>query len=481
MKKTLIFTLALSLITAVGCKKDFYDINDNPNLATGNTVELLLPGVEVQLAYTVGNQYQIIGGIWSQYYTQGPTASQYRDEDRYIFVADDSNRPWNAMYSGNLLDNEKMIGLAKASGKVNYEAIGLILKAYTFQVLTDVYGDVPFSEALKGDEGIISPKYDSQEAVYDGIIALLDTALNKIDAASDVHPTTDDFLFAGDMDAWGAFANSIKLRVYMRESDVRPAVAQAGIAEVLNNPYGLIEDGEVNVNFTTTQFNRNPLFTTIQATSTANLTASAAIIDTMLAYNDGRIDKLFNPASTGGAPTQGTHRGLMQDSAFTIPASPAVPNTNFSTPLIIETTPVVLMSGAEVNFLLAEAEVRGLAPGDGLSHYEAGIDASFAALGADRDSSFDAAAAYPVAGTNEQKLNKIYTQKWVAMANRQNIEAWTEWRRTNVPRFRTAIASTLAPNTFPARLLYPSDESNYNAKFPGQKTLVTKLWWDVRP
>ena len=481
MKKTLILSFVLCLVASTSCKKDFFDINDNPNSASGATKELLLPSVQGQIAYILGNQYQIIGGFWSQYYTQGPTASQYRDEDRYIFVADDSNRPWQGLYAGALTDCEKMIEISKSQGSKNYEAIGLILKAYTYQVLTDVYGDIPFSEAIKGDAGILSPKYDNQMAIYDGIIALLDTAIARIDFDTDAHPGTDDFLFGGDMEGWDGFANALKLRVYMRQSDVRPGVAQAGINKILTDAHGLLTDGEAAFNFTTTQYNRNPLYTTIQATSTANLTASEAIIDTMKAYSDARIDILFNKATTGGVPTQGTHRGLKQDSAYTIPASPAVPNTNFSTPKIVETTPVVLISGAEVNFLLAEAKVRGILAGDGEADYEAGITASFKALGATRDTSFDKAAAYPKAGTNEQKLNKIGTQKWVAMANRQNIEAWTEWRRTNIPKFRTAIASTLPAGVFPARLLYPSSESNFNPNFPGQKMLVDKLWWDVRP
>jgi hypothetical protein len=142
------------------------------------------------------------------------------------------------------------------------------------------------------------------------------------------------------------------------------------------------------------------------------------------------------------------------------------------------------MSVAESDFLQAEAIVRGWGTGDDQAAYEDAVTASWASWensSAGDVATFltDPAVAYPTGGTTQDKLTAILTQKWVAMGGNQNFEAWAEWRRTRIPAFTTSATTVLAPNTFPARLVYPSNEVTSNTKFPGVKPLTTKLWWDL--
>ena len=168
------FTLAVMLFPISSCKKEFLNVNDNQNSPATVDVKLALPSAQSYLGYTLGNQLAIVGGFWGQYWTQGPNANQYANLDQYVYNSADADRPWSALYAGSLKDLQFIYETGvKDSTKRNYAAIARILQAYTYQVVTDAWGDAPFSEALKGDAGNVAPKFDSQESIYDGILTWL--------------------------------------------------------------------------------------------------------------------------------------------------------------------------------------------------------------------------------------------------------------------------------------------------------------------
>jgi len=491
MKKTKfkIYTLIcilffLGIISS--CKKDYFDINTDPNHAADVPVTLLLPSAEAAIAHAVGNGFQIFGGIWGQYWTQSPASSQYKTIDQYSPSAFDFDRPWQNMYSDALQDLSTIIAKGNATGATQYVACAKILEAYAYQGLTDNFGDVPCSQALQASAGIISPKYDTQAEVYARIITLLNEGLAAIDESAEFHPGSDDILLGGDMGMWRKFGNTLKLRVYLRLAYVDPAQAQSGVSSLSGASF-LGAGDAVLVNYADAGGNYNPLYSAISDLSfVQSLVASATCVNYMNVNSDPRLPIFYAPA------VNGSYVGIAQGD-YTLPAG-----TNVSYPgdvtggngsdgpnSISAAAPVKLMTGYESLFLQSEAALRGwLGSGNDQALYEAAITENFEAYGlADSDATTYLAGdsiAYPASGSFDDKLRAIITQKWVSMCGNQNDEAWIEWRRTGYPDFFVQSANTIiGSGRFPQRFYYPSTEFSRNTNFPGQKQIYDKVWWDV--
>jgi hypothetical protein len=482
----LLSTLLVFLFT--GCKKDFLDVNENPNYPENVAIQFLLPSAQASLAYTLGNQLHVVGGLWSQYWTQGPNANQYNDLDRYFYNNSEADRPWRQLYSMTLKDLDEVYKKGEAEDKANYSAIALILRAYTLQLITDAWGDVPFTEALQGNSGIEAPKFDTQESIYDALIPMIDSALARIDFNTDAHPANDDLIYQGDMVLWYKFANTLKLKVYLRQSKVRPGVAAAGIGAMAADPTEYLESGEDALTlFIDEKFRQNPLFTTVTALSPAkNIFASETSVDYLNSINDPRVADFYDPNAIGN------YVGIPQGAARDVTLFPPPVNDNNysmynSEQIIAADVPVRLMSAAESMFLQAEAIARGYMTGDAAVLYEAGIEDSWsqwtnssAALGTDLTTYLaQPEVAYP-GGGGEAAVEAIITQKWIAMNGNQNFEAWTEWRRTGYPDFFVeSVTSELGSGVFPARLLYPSDELTTNPNVITGRSVTDRVWWDI--
>ncbi|ULQ53042.1 SusD/RagB family nutrient-binding outer membrane lipoprotein [Flavihumibacter fluvii] len=487
------FTLAFALLTFSSCSKDFLDINTDPNNPTRATVDLVLPTALGVSAYNLGNGYQILGGLWGQFWTQGPTASQYKQIDQYSINSTSYGRQWESVYSGPLSDFKYLVDEGTRTGQNNYAAIGKIMQAYIFQVMTDLHGDIPFSEALSANEGNSKPKFDTQEQVYDGLIVLLDQGIALIDEQSSQHPTSDDFFFNGDMHLWKKFANTLKLKIFLRQAYTRPAVAEAGVKALYAASAEFIDYQEdALVPFNTEQFNQNPLFATYQTLTSDNLIASNTVLNYLEATNDPRTDVFFSRATA--APNAGSHAGIDQGNGPNLLGnqnanSYSRPGPAVGGPITADepdggaAAPVIFMSSAESYFLQAEAVARGWGDGDARQLYEDGIllsflhwDISETAYG---NYVSQAAVKFPEGGSAEQKIQQIITQKWVSFCGTENLEAWNEWRRTGYPDIFEISATTSIGNIFPVRILYADSEVSRNPNTPAQKTVKDKIWWDV--
>ena len=168
-------------------------------------------------------------------------------------------------------------------------ACAKILQAYTYQILTDNFGDIPFSEALKGEEGNTTPKYDSQKEVYDGIISLINEGIALIDPSASNRPSTEDLIFNGDMSMWKKFANTLKLRVYLRMAYVDPAKAQAGVASLASATFFAAGE-DARISYSSNPGNTNPLYSVFsEIRNTQNIVASYTCLDSMYFNNDDRI------------------------------------------------------------------------------------------------------------------------------------------------------------------------------------------------
>ena len=476
------------LLSLTSCKKDFLDVNVDPNNPTKASVDLVLPTALGYTAYNMGNPYQVLGGFWGQIWTQGPTGSQFLAFDQYTITSSNFNAQWVNMYAGPLNDFKYIIEESTKAGNKNYAAIGKIMQAYLFQVMTDLHGDIPFSEALQAGKGNIAPKFDAQQTVYDGLIKLVNDGLALIDENSTTHPGNDDFFYNGDMSQWRRFANTLKLKIYLRQAYVRPAVAEAGIKAMYTAGAEFIDQGDqAAVPFSNVTFNQNPLFAHINSVGEFNILASQTSIGSMLSLNDPRIDIFYKRATA--APNTGNQVGIVQGNGRLLPNPASLNDRQFSKPGPAvggpggPTAAVIFISEAESYFLQAEAIARGWGTGDAEQLYYDGIALSFLSwglsIGQFNTYAAQTAIDYPVTGTMEQKIRAIIFQKWTSMCGSENLEAWTEWRRTGYPDIFTVSTTSNIGNKFPVRLLYPDSEITSNPNTPAQKTVTDKVWWDV--
>lgn len=481
VKKIILNSLFLiALISLFSCKK-FIDVNNNPNNPDDASAKLLLPSAEAALSHVVGNNLQVFGGLLSQYWTQSPQSSQYKSLDRYSFTSAGFDRTWSLLYRSTLENLQTIIDKDNEAGITQHKAIAYILKAYSFQVLTDAFGDIPMAEALSGTENS-NPKFDSQKIVYDSIFSLINQGkalLNNSDASK---PGSEDLLFKGNMDTWKQFANTLSLRAYLRLSEIDPTTAKAGVAALYGTtPSFLAQDATLT--FTTSGGNENPLYAEILGLGrTQNLVASQTAVKAYLNNNDPRLyafyDKLSGQDTIAYIP-QGSYNSFTTK-RVSPPSYRVGGNGNDAASA---TAPVKLLSAAESSFLQAEVIARGWVSGSDQTLYEQGITRSFTALGLATSAPayiLLASVAYPTAGTVQGKVKAIITQKYLAMNGFQNFEAWTEWRRTGYPDFFTLSVAAVAAgvNKFPVRFLYPNSEILSNANAPAVINVFTPVWWD---
>ena len=495
--KTILALVTLLSLGVASCKKQL-DVNTNPNVSQTATAKLLLPAAELYVASGVGVDLQVCGAFWSQHWTQNPNANYYTSIDQYAPSTDFYNTSWTNLYSAceNLY---QLQNIADSQYLSQYEAIALLLQAYTFEAITDAWGDVPFSQALKGEYvsgHIVSPKYDSQKNVYVGVLKYIDSALKIINPSATVVPGSEDLIYQGNMTKWKKFAYTLKLRTIMRMSLVDPVDAQADIAALYATAnvqfLGAGDDAAIKYGYSTS--NSNPLYAEQMGIGTQNFAASATIIDSMAAnYDSLRMRVFFEPGSIGG------YMGITQGAYNVAATGFSVPNVYVGgdvTNTASGSAPVNLMTGYESLFLQAEVAARGWATtttSDATLFYDAiqanfnyygnQINATSGVSGATAYSDYitagGSATNYPIGGSVNQKLRCIMLQKWYAMCGNQSFESWTELRRTGLDSILTPSVTSAIGSTHPKRCLYPTLEMTSNALFPGLQGITNKVWWDL--
>ncbi len=465
----------LLLGAAAGCDDGLTEINRNPNSPENVPVEFLLAsGIWDAVDSNAG-----VGafGPWTQLYhtelwAQHIAQAGYNDEDRYTPRAGIPTAIWDNFYAGSLNDLKRVKEIATEDGNDNLWAVAEIMSVYNFLLLTDLFGDVPYSEALSLDEGIQNPKYDAQPAIYQDLITRLRAASARIDEGGDVNFDDGDLIYEGDMDGWVRFANSLQLRVAIRLAGTSlnaaggTAFAQAwGTGQLITSV-----SQQADLDWTGEQPSQNPIFEQIVLGGRpGDFRVSRALVDTLTNLGDARLAVFANPAVTDGA-----YRGLPNG------LTPAQVGGTYNTSGAYSTignyflqpdAPSVLMSAAEVYLLAAEAAARGWIAGDPAQLYRQGITASFEQYGI-----AGAAPAYlampRVAYTG---LQSIYLQKWIALYM-SGPEAFTEFRRTGSPNLTLSANALL--ETFPARLPYPTEEGLYNPQnYPSNVEITTPVWF----
>lgn len=513
-----------TVLTSSACDQDLAGINEDPNSPTDVGAQYVLPrAIQSSVEFGGNNTWFTLefAGLFTQHWAK----IQYTTEDQYGLRDGVVNAFWNGMYAGPMKDwqliIEKGIETAEA-GDVgmgnNHQAVGMIGKTYVASIMTDLWGDIPYSQALQADaeESITQPEYDAQQAVYTQMLADLETAVGLIDASAASFADAD-LMYGGDMDLWERFANSLRLRLAMRISDVDAATAQSIVETVSALP--LIVDNAQNagLEYTASAPQQNPLYENASGSLGGGGTrddhsVSNTLVGIMAALNDPRLPVYAEPAAqqdttmdeswcgaAGQLPCEITYNGDVYRGMRNGVDADAVPKLALISRIgshfrAQPTTTQYIMTAAEVHFLLAEAAENGWAVGGTpAGHYEAGIAASFdmwdGADGVDLGAAVlatymaEAGVAFDAANAAEQ----IAEQKWLALYS-MPWEAYAESRRTGYPdEILPAEDATLG--YVPGRIPYPSlenslNEANLAAAIANQNTgggYDGTLWWDMTP
>jgi len=414
------------------------------------------------------------GETWVQHISM----VQYNDPERYKPRISVMDNIWNVTYTAASNANQ-MYNLAVTEENEVNQGIALVLKAYCFSLLTDMYGDVPFSEALKGpSEANFSPAYDKQEDVYTGILAMLDQSMPLLLSGNGVTDPNMDIMYAGDASKWVKFAASLKFRALMRISSKKNVSADL---QALVNGGNLFasNDDEAKLVFLPASPEANPIFETIIAGGRGEFKLAKTLVNWLSDNSDPRLgvyaQKAVNSKTYVGKPSgykESPLPGYGYDDVSSIGLKYLEP-----------TAPGYFISYSELLFLMAEAAKKGyISGGDAAAqaYYEAGIKNSFEENGI----AASEASTY-IAGKNSydpaSALELIGTQKWVVLFC-QGFEAWTEWRRVKFPALTPAAEGYI--NEIPSRLRYESLEIslntiNYRAAITNQGAdeLTTPVWW----
>lgn len=481
--KLYIFPFFLSIVLLLSsCDNKLDEINTDPNATPDPYPAYLLTGVLKQGA-------DLYWGSEANFNTQLLFAQhwasiQYTESDRYSISNSSTNvtKLWQTSYSTLIKDLNTILEMddTDASNKrinSNYKGIALALRSWVFQILTDTYGDIPYTEATQ----TLTPKYDTQKSVYEGLLVDLTKAQTLLDASNGT--IEGDLVYSGNISLWKKFVNSLKLRIALRIADREPKLAKQTILDlVTNNTVGFIDNVKSNFKFTYTNSpQQNPM--AAQFESRDDYRVSKTIVDKLLALNDPRLAIYAQmPADTTIHTYVGAANGLSNGDASNQGLyKTSKPGTYF----LDDKSPATLYTYAEVLFNLSEAVARGYITGSAEDYYKQAIQASFNQFNItdssiienylnQADVTFDAA--------NYKK--SIGNQKWIAFYG-QGIDAFAEWRRLDYPTL-TAGPGSVLNGAIPSRLFYPGTEqslngTNYNAAIANQGTdlLTTKLWFDV--
>lgn len=476
-------SLITLLIFSVSSCKDYLDVNTDPNNPVDASIDLILPVGMASVGIQVGGSYQNLGGFWAQYYTQSPDAGQYENIDEYNITSDYYDREWTDIYAGGINDLQVVRNKAQEAEDGSYYLVATCMQAYAYQFLADAYGDIPYSEALKGLDGNFNPAFDKGADVYKGLLSTLDAAVAYYNDNPGTGPANDDLVYGGNMAQWVGFANSLKLRMLMRASGT--SMANAAAVKALLAADNFITSDAMMTQFANEEGKRNPYYEIqVDRLGGVNQMASNTMIKMLVDNNDPRLDALYVQGSTGQwvAKEQGDF------------ANRDIPFGELASPMYGANTPVYFITVAEVNFLKAEAQLKYEGGTGTQASYEAGVQASFDRLGVSGASTLLGSGGdyeFNTGGTEAEKMQQIMTQKWISMTNAQNLEAFFEINRTGYPEYAPAdsigipgaltisIGSVLPKGVGPQRLLYPDVEKARNTKVPVQPGggIGAKLWW----
>ncbi|MEP6619898.1 MAG: SusD/RagB family nutrient-binding outer membrane lipoprotein [bacterium] len=485
-----------SLLSTAACQTDLTALNQNPNNPTTAPASALFTGATVATMQRFSGAGTTLS--MTSLFAQHIAEVQYVEEDRGHIRPTTIDAIFSGPYTGELEDYQKVALQAEAAKVQAISGPARVMQSWVFQNLTDLFGDIPYSEALKGDivGSPLKPAYDAQKDVYYGMLKTLTdaSASMKLARAADAGLGSADPIYAGDLTKWIKFSNSLRARMAMRILKADPAKAATELTAAfaggvlasnadnaqLSWPGDGVYDNQWAANFATRDDHR----------------VSKTLLDTMNALADPRIPIYAQPTKADPTKYVGLQNGMDNITVTPFFNTTSRPGTIFYPGATSygtfgsaagKQTPFYVMTYAEVSFLQAEAAERGLGGLTGAAaYYNAGVTASILQWGG---TAAQAAAylaqpgvAYVAGATG---LKQIGLQKWIGLFTQGN-EAWSEWRRTGNP-----ASIQPGPKMYsdvpgvPRRLTYSGAEQSVNKSSldaavarQGADTYLTRIWWD---
>ena len=470
-KYAVLLALTATPLVITSCRQEL-DINVDPNNPSQATLPGLLSGSQVGLAFALGGEGTRMPASIVQHYA-GHRA-QPLDYAQYRITSSATDGTWTALYNA-LMDIKELENKATASGNQAYLGVSKILQAHAFSVITDLFGDIPFSEALQGRANI-TPAYDRQEDIYPALITMIDDGVTALRAGTET--IKGDIVYRGDVTKWEKFANSLKLRLLNHLSSRQPNAAANFLA---TNP-SLIDTSadDAKVAFGSVASNANPIHQFDVISGRKDQAVASTIVDKMKALSDPRVSLYFKPIAENDHGLRGQYFGNAPGNDVGDTGESRYSRVGSAYASV--KSPVVLMSAAEVNFIKAEVYYRASNAASAQAAYQAAITQDFAALGLSSSSAATYLANANVAYNGT--LQRIMEQKWITMFQ-ASYESWVDWRRTGYPAL-TPAANNATSNVIPRNLPYPDVEINSNranlVAGPGipipYTGLSNRVWWD---
>lgn len=481
IKKSIIATLFLAAFFTSSC--EFGDINQDPDNIIASPLGQQLTSLTVNVGFMAGSDLNRYSSLIMQQYSGQSTGAlnQTQQYESFLITGADQNNLWSTLYATILNDAENIIVDAQKSNSPHFSGVAKILKAYTYQLAVDTWGSIPFSDTQKLAANV-KPKYDSDEAIYTGIVKLLDEGIAEVSAtSSNASPGTNSTIYPGTFTTtrtnWIKFANTLKYRIFLHYSEKDAAFAKRNIDALITSNAPVIASNSENfqMNFVNAAGARNPI-DQFQTARVLQLVANKKIVDMMNSKSDPRRLSYFTQISgayvgsfSGAAPAATSYSGFHTYLRGTLTG------TTYS-----GAAPIRMLTFAEYNFIRAEAALRFASSGSAQTFFQAGIRASMEDAGvSSADITSYLATNGTLTGTPAQQLEQIINEKYIASFG-VVMEPWTDWRRTGYPTL--SVPSNAVVPFIPRSLFYPQSEIDVNPENVKQKTgMNVRVFWDTRP
>ena len=497
----------LTLAAVLGaCNNGLTDLNNNPNNPTSAP-----PGALFTNAARDAVRTWLSGGIadlrGTEFVAQQIGEAQYPNEDEYQRIQGaQTTGLFDNAYQNHLEDLRKVIAAGQAASDAGMYGPAMVMQAWSFGYITDLWGDVPYTTALQGDttgSDVLKPTYDKQQDIYAGLFKTLSDATAAMDAGGGAGLGGADPIYGGDLASWERFANSLHARYALRIINADPTTAAAELAAAFSAPGGLISSNSENAELVWPGdgVNNNPWTDNFKGRDDHRM--SKVFMDILIANNDPRMPIWAQPVADSSVYSNGyggMPNGLSTADAASWVNTASRPGAIFwpgATSVGVIGSPAnaalpsYMLTYAEVSFIKAEVAERNLVPGftpaQAAGFYQDGIRASMQQWGVS-DADIDAFLAQPSVAYKGgvDGLKQIAIQKWLALFT-DGSEAWFEWRRTCQPS--TVVAGPAAIiNTVPRRFEYSITEQTVNADNlaaavadQGADDFTTRVWWDTKP
>ncbi len=475
MKK--IVVLILMVASFVACSDNLSDVNvDTKNPSEVSPDVLFSSATKSLFDQMVSTNVNLgIFKMVAQYWTE----TQYVDEANFNLTERNINgAQWTILYRDVLKDLDEAAVLMEANPDptmseehvANQRAMIEVLQVFTWHVLVDTFGDIPYTEAL--DLSNTAPAYDDDAAIYADLVSRLDTAINQLTAGAGGFGEAD-YIYGGDAGQWIKFANSLKLRLALRYADVDDAKASTMAQEAVAGGVFTSNADNADLQYLAAAPNTNPIWEDLVQSGRKDFVAANTIVDAMNERNDPRRDDYF---------AQNLGEGIYKGGIYGAEGNSHSNSTLYSERFEDPTLEGVILDYAEVEFLLAEAAARGYIGDDPETHYNAGVTASILYWGGTEAEAQAYLAQGSVAFDAGNWRESIGVQKWIALYNR-GFEGWSSWRKLDVPDLPNAGQSDLP---VPLRFTYPVSEATLNganyeaaASAIGGDEQQTPVFWDV--